>query len=305
MEAASLSSRLRWWYLRRVAKAETSAIAPSAFLVLPLFLGCSSFALGQTLSIRLSKGQYAVGDNVEAEIRSRGKVTVESDLSRTSFSVSVDYSRKVDLGRIREPGFYLVRVISGSQRDAVAFVALPDQGHKNVTVVPLSFQSKQRSRLAQDSDLFVTFVKQLDAARLKTALANAFGDWSAKHANQISKTVVVGGLCVGGVPVACGEGARESIQLGASLIASVLQQAARDLHEEGKLTADQLRRLGKILTSGGALIATLDVGDAWERLFVAIEAFIELTAESNGIKTVIKYSTDEAGKIRFLIKLGK
>lgn len=305
MGAASLSSRFGCCYLWRLAKANASAKAPSALLVLPLFLGCSSFALGQTLSIQLSKGQYAVGDEVEAEIRGKGSMTVESDLSRTSFSVSVDGVRKVDLGRIRKPGFYLVRVVSDTQRDAVAFVALPDQGHKQVTVVPLSFQADERSRLAQDSDLFVTFVKQLDAERMNSALAKSFGAWAAKHANQIGETVVVGGLCVGGVPVACSKGARNSIQLAASLITAVLQQAARDLHEEGKLTADQLRRLDKMLTAGGALKATLNVGDAWERLFVAIEAFTELTAESNGIKTVIKYSTDEAGKIRFLIRLRK
>lgn len=295
--AYGLSSSFR---LRKI-----SASGSRLLVLITLIAACSAeqLLLAGEVSIKLPQSRYRPGENVVAVIEASKNVAVavESDLAIRAFTVSVIGKRKVSLGRIVRPGFYVARVRAGTASDLAVFVVLPDK--PNYSVVPLRLPDKKR--FGGNEDAFTKFARQLTLARLRAALEKAFPDWATQNAAKIGKGFTMACVCVAGVPIACGETGKDALELGTSLVVAVLQQAARDMQADSLLTPKQANQIVRNLTIGNAVLEILAAQGTLDRLFVLVNTWAELSMQSNGVKATVKYATDVTGKVQFLVKLNK
>ena len=124
-----------------------------------IFLCClfwlTTPALG--LDFRFVKKEYSPDEQVYATANASGRIGVESDLARQSFSHTIRGNSPIPLGKVRQVGLYIVRFYIGNKVKTFCLVFTLASSHRYaLEVVDLSDQAlrlKQQAKLP-DREVF-------------------------------------------------------------------------------------------------------------------------------------------------------
>ncbi|WP_337174667.1 hypothetical protein [Paludisphaera sp.] len=273
-----------------------------------LFALCSTALWSPTqtadaVKIVIPERAYQVGEKVTAEITGSGEVVVENDIAAKSQQVKLVGATKVDLGQIREPGLYVVRVGGNGKWAAAAVLAAPGDP-KKLTLSVGSDAGKDPS--AVPTDLAQRFAGSITEARLKAAALAALKEWLPANVAALGKTTVACWVCV--VPTgqfACGVcvGSTTGNVLGLGVEVAVRLVAVLEIDKV--ITADEAKALKFALKAGSGLVTVATGKDLVERALGAVKLATEVTVEHEGVKLVVGNAADQVDKTLWLIKAVK
>lgn len=243
---------------------------------------------------------YRPGDRVSARIQAPGDVVIENDIVQQSVRVSVNGYKEVDLGVIRSPGVYTVRVISGAEAKVAVLLVHPQDGQLNLTVATESLTTP----VAVPPGLVERFADGITKVRLRAAVTKSVAPWLVKNISSLGATATFGMVCI--VPsgqFACPVAISSAGENVANLTLQVFQTLVTIMESDGVLTigeADVLRKVAKLGQGGlGIVFAHGNVARALGSASFAVDVSID-----NELATVlVGNAADQASKVSVLIKI--
>lgn len=260
----------------------------------------AGLAAAKEWNVSLERTNYRVGDEVNLVIAGiRGPVTIESDVAAASLKAEISDQIVVPVGRLGRPGVYFVLVRTSLGMKAVS-LAVPFADRSS------SF-SDVRETTTPDaglSTLYRKLIDGIDGPCVRDAGKKALAEFLQENPVSLSTTVVACSLSPYAPPLIqpCVTGAGKNT---ADLAVGFLVHAADYQHDHG-LLADREWKLLTTQLSVGKLAFSVLLTDkaAIDQMLNAVSWAAE-SISADGAKLTIKYTADEADKIRLLLQLTK
>ncbi|HBE72021.1 MAG TPA: hypothetical protein DDW52_28105 [Planctomycetaceae bacterium] len=259
----------------------------------------------QVIDAKIDQQLVSVGDQVTMTLKGQGRIGIENDIAGMSSEIQVSGSKTIDLGRIKAPGLYAVRLYNGKKKPlAFAIAALPREGSAKLDILNRSKQINSSEPL--DAEVLKRFWKGATADRIEKAARAALPDWLAANAAGIGTTAVTCTICVvpGGqaaCPVCIESAAINTISLSLDIIKKLAEIEAKD----GILTKGEAKRLAKVLQVGQSLGAVLSASGKLDKALELTAAAVEFSVDNFAVKAAVMNGKDEVSKTYLLIRILK
>lgn len=254
-------------------------------------------------TIELTQEKYVLGDRVTAKIRCTGEVTIENDIMATSTTESVSGEREVELGSIKEPGLFAIRVFGADAKVATAAIlVMPNDPAGDFCVVA---SSGDAPKSLIESKLIEKLLSGTSPERLQKAAKRVFPTWLQQNIVSINTTSAVCVICiVPGGQAACPACASSATGNALDLGFALLEDCVTQMQEAKELTVEQAKNL-KLAFKARGLAKILQSDHRIKKALEGIALAINIIVEEPNAKLVLKGTVQEGKKACLLIEVLK
>ena len=252
------------------------------------------------IELRVPKTTYRAGERVLAVIKAPGKVGIESDIAQQSFEAQIGGSKEVDLGPIRRPGLYNVRIVSGQQATMVMVFAYAEGSQLRLEastwatgkVLPLSKETLDR------------FTKGITRERLSDCARMALLRWLPANVSSVGGTATFCMVCVvPGSQMACPACVSSAGGNVVDLGLEVLTELTTSMEKAGILLPEEAKLIRGVIHSGRGAVSILNAGGKLERVVEGVNFAVQTVVEEGNVTLVVGNVAGEVNKTSLLIKV--
>ena len=263
----------------------------------------TSLLMDGSPKIHFTQQTYRSGEKVVAQIDAPRDVVIENGISQSSKQVSINGSKKIDLGTIPTTGgFYSIRVRDGDKSTDAVLLASP----KHNVSTAIAFDGNSISTSATFSESLNKLVSGIDKRRLKSAAEKAIGEWLPKNLAQLQATGTACIVClIPANPFSCSYCASSSTSESFDLMVSIIIELIEIMKNERVLNAQEAESLIRVAKRGAAAVALIAAEGKLEKSLEALDIVIEAIVESQSVQFIVGNAKGLAGSFSMYLKIIK
>lgn len=239
------------------------------------------------VQIDIPKPIYRPGEHVIAVIRAPGEVGIENDIEQRSFTATIGGIRQVDLGPIKKPGLYVIRVVSGSHATAAVLFAYSEGEHIVLKVSTWTTDSPLPLR----AELIDRFSRAITQERLLACAKKALIRWLPANVSTLGTTTTVCMVCVvPGGQVACPACVSSAGDNVVDLSLEILTELVNSMEQDRIFSAQEAKELRAViglLHTGRAALAIMSAGSNLERVVEGVNYTVQTLVENEAATLVV------------------